>query len=34
LRRVTLSDGTVVLIDLDDPNTDDAIRAALETGRP
>jgi hypothetical protein len=30
LRRVSLSDGRVVLVDADDPNTDEAIRAALQ----
>jgi hypothetical protein len=31
LRRVTLPDGRAVLVDADDPNTDDEIRAAYES---
>jgi hypothetical protein len=30
-RKVILSNGTEVLVDADDPNTDEQIRAALET---
>jgi hypothetical protein len=30
LRRVPLSDGRAVLVDGDDPNTDEQIRAAVE----
>lgn len=34
LRQVTLPDGTGVLVDGDDPNTNEEIRAALEDDQP
>lgn len=33
LRRIPLSDGRSVLVDADDPNSDEEIRAAMEANR-
>jgi len=32
-RRILLSDGTKVIVDDDDPNSDDEIRAVVEAAR-